>query len=80
MSFIEKIFGPVILKKVVGKLAKHAVTTLAGLLASKPILENTGVIIDYTQLETWAAVAFGGLAGSLWNFIQHRFKKKPATV
>lgn len=78
MGLIEKLLGPVILKKVVGKFAKHAVTALAGMLASKPILSDVGVTIDYTKLETWAVVAVGGLAGSAWNFIQHRFFKKPA--
>lgn len=69
-------FEGVILRKVVGKFVKHGITVLAGLLASKPFLKEAGVTIDWTQLEAWATVAIGGLAGAAWNYIEHRFVKK----
>jgi hypothetical protein len=74
------LLGDVILKKVALKFAKHGITTLAGLVAAKPAIADAGVTIDFTKLESWAVVAIGGLAGSVWNYIQHRFFKKDATA
>lgn len=68
----------VILRKVIGKFVKHGVTALAALIASKPFLADAGIAIDWSKFESWATVALGGLAGAAWNYVEHRFVKKPS--
>lgn len=79
------ILGSVIMKKVIQKVAKHGATALVGLLSSvvftgkvKPILDSLGIVIDVSQLEAGLIVLITGLLGGLWNFIDHRFIKKPS--
>ena len=71
------LLGDVILKKVVGKFAKHATGAIIGLLASPqvaPWLTSLGVSIDETQLTAGLIVALTGAFGSIWNFVEHRIK------
>jgi len=73
------IFGKVILKKVIGKLAKHATGAFVGLLASPavaPWITKLGITIDPDKLEAGLIVVLVGLFGALWNYIEHRFIKK----
>ncbi len=71
----DAIFGKVIIQKVVAKFVKHGITALVGLVAAHPVLNDAGISIDYSKLETWSVIALTGLAGSAWNFIEHRVKK-----
>jgi len=70
----------VILRKVLGKYVKHAIGALAGMAAANPVLKDAGVTIDWNQLETWAVPALIGLFGAAWNYIEHRFIKKPSAT
>jgi len=70
------IIGRVIIKKVAGKFAKHATGALIALFAAMPMLQESGIEIDFAQFEAWAAVAIAGLFGAAFNFIEHRFIKK----
>ena len=72
------IFGKVILKKVLGKFAKHGAGALIGVLSSPvvaPWLNNLGITVDETQLTAGLMVVLTGLFGAAWNFIEHRIKK-----
>lgn len=72
------LFGSVIMKKVIGKFAKHATGAIVALLASpkvSPYVEQLGVTIDSAEMEAGLTVILIGLFGSLWNFIEHRIKK-----
>lgn len=70
------LFQGVIVRKVVGKFVKHAIGGLAALVAAHPAIQDAGITIDWTQLETWAVPALTGLFGAGWNYIEHRFIKK----
>lgn len=77
----DMIIGNVIMKKVAAKFAKHAVGALIGLLSSgkiATIVAQFGLQIDYTQLEAGLVIAITGAFGAIWNYIDHRFVKKPA--
>lgn len=79
----EKILGNVIMPKVLGKLVKHATGAVVGLLFGVKLAPYVGPVLqamDLTQaqVEAGLVVAFTGLFGAAWNFIQHRFFKKPA--
>jgi len=70
------LFKGVILKKVVGKFVKHLIGFFAAYFASKPIVSELGITIDWAQLESYAVPALVGLFGAGWNYIEHRFVKK----
>jgi hypothetical protein len=75
----DKIIGGVIIKKVAGKFAKHAVGAIIGLVSSGKVastIAQFGLEIDYTQLEVGLVVAITGGFGALWNYVDHRFVKK----
>jgi len=70
------LIGSVIMKKVIGKLAKHASMALVGLLSAPtvaPWLAKLGIGVDVATLETALVVAITGLLGAAYNYIQHRF-------
>lgn len=77
------IIGSVIMKKVIGKFAKHASGVLTGLLSAplfvdkiQPYLDQLGITINEGQLEAGLVVVMTGLFGALWNFIEHRLLNK----
>lgn len=60
-----------LLKTVVNKGVKHAVTAVIGLLAGaklSALLSQYGVTLDQAQLQTELTVLFGGMAGWLVNW------------
>jgi hypothetical protein len=78
------ILGNVIVKKVIGKFAKHATGAIVGLLFGPklaPILEPIFRAMELTpeQLEAGLVIGLTASFGAIWNFIEHRFiKNKPA--
>ena len=73
------LFGSVIIKKVIGKFAKHATTAIIGLVSSPavaPWLGKLGVDINPDTLEAGLFVVLTGLFGAAWNFVEHRVSKK----
>ena len=76
----NKLVGQVIIRKVIGKFLKHGVTALAAYLGSKPVMDQLGISIDWTTFEGGALVILTGLGGAAWNFLEHRFFKKPAAA
>jgi hypothetical protein len=73
------IIGSVIMKKVIGKFAKHATGALVGILASPkvaPILDKFGISVDSAAMEASLIIVLVGLFGSIWNYIEHRIIKK----
>jgi len=77
------LIGSVIMKKVIGKLAKHATGAIIGIMSAswftgsvQPILDKLGITINEGQLETGLVVILIGLFGAAWNFAEHRFTKK----
>lgn len=60
-----------LLKTLLNKGVKHAVTVVIGLIMGakiQAILTTFGVDIDVTKLQTELTVLFGGLAGSFINW------------
>lgn len=77
------VFQNVIIKKVIGKVAKHAATAIVGLLSTvvfatkvKPILDTLGIEYTPEKIAAGLVVILTGLAGGLWNYIEHRFFTK----
>lgn len=77
------LIGSVIMKKVMGKVAKHATTAITGFVTGGwfaanvlPVLSQLGISINYETMSTGTEVLFIGLMGGLWNYIEHRFIKK----
>ena len=75
------IVGKVIMSKVGGKLIKHATGAVVGFLFGPtlaPVLEPIFSAMEVTkdQVEIGLIVAFTGLFGAAWNYIEHRFIKK----
>lgn len=75
---IKTWFETFLLKTVVTKGSKHAVTAIVGLLGSaiftakvKPILDQFGISIDSVRLAEGLTVAFGAAAGWLMNWGVH---------
>ena len=73
------ILGSVIMKKVIGKFAKHMVGAVLGILASPhvaPYLDKLGITVDSISMEAGLTIILIGFMGAAWNFIEHRFFKK----
>lgn len=72
-------FKGVIVKKVIGKFAKHATGVLIALISGPqiaPWLDKLGISIDSGTMEAGLIIILTGLFGSLYNYIEHRFVKK----
>lgn len=76
----EWIMGNVVIKKVIGKFAKHATGAIIGLLFGPkfaPILEPIfhAMGLNQEQLEAGLIIGLTASFGAIWNFVEHRFVK-----
>lgn len=73
------LLGKVIVKKVIGKFAKHSTGAVVGFLSSPQAIEllnSLGVTVDKEKFQAGLMIVFIGLFGAAWNFVEHRWLRK----